>query len=210
MDRAAAQLRPVFQHGLVDAVAVKSVAAKRRHQRRMDVHHAVGEIRRDRDPLKKPAHHDQIGPRAAAVVEDRPAEVVLRRQSSCARLRRWGCRPRGRIAGRGRPGCWRRPKRFPRAILPRRIFSMKLRSVVPPPEIKTAMRKGREDVASQLSVTQRLQFRHPCIKMWTKTPHGFKPYLFGDSRSRYGFCAAVIGEKFHNALGRGRRFAVID
>ena len=41
VDRAAAQLRPVVQHGLVDAVTVKSVAAKRRHQGRMDVHDAV-------------------------------------------------------------------------------------------------------------------------------------------------------------------------
>ena len=71
MDRAAAQFRPVLQHRLVDAMAVKPLAAERRHQRRMDVDHAVGEIVGNRQPLEEPAHHDQIGLRLAAAVEDR-------------------------------------------------------------------------------------------------------------------------------------------
>jgi hypothetical protein len=77
VDRAAAELGPVFQHRLVDAVTVESFAAKRGHQRGVNIDHAIGEILGDGDPLEEPAHHDQIGSRAAAVVEDCPAEIVL-------------------------------------------------------------------------------------------------------------------------------------
>ena len=122
-------------------MAVKPLAAERRHQRRMDIDHAAGEIVGNRHPLEKPGHGDQIDLRSAAMVEDRAAEVVLRGERLALDDGARECRHRRRIAVPARSGCSKPPARSRPAACPAAIFSMKLRSVVPPPEIRTAMRK---------------------------------------------------------------------
>ena len=101
-----------------------------------------GEICRDRDPLEEAAHHDQIGParrqwskiarlKSSCVAKLLRSITTLGMPAVAGELQAAG----GRAAGddqRDFHGQLRRP----------RIFSMKLRSVVPPPEIRTAMRKG--------------------------------------------------------------------
>ena len=94
VDRAAADLGAVFQHGLVHVVPVKALAAKRRDQGRMDVEHAVFEIRRESaSSVKKAAHHDPVGIRGAAGGENRLAISLVRGEDLALDDRAWRCRP---------------------------------------------------------------------------------------------------------------------
>ncbi len=53
-------LAPYSQHRLVNAMPVHAMAAERRDERRVDVHHTAGEIVRHGRELEEPGHHDVI------------------------------------------------------------------------------------------------------------------------------------------------------
>jgi hypothetical protein len=58
MNGAAAQLRTIFEHRLVNVMTEESFPAKRGNQARVNVDDPIHEIRRNRQALEKPAHHD--------------------------------------------------------------------------------------------------------------------------------------------------------
>ena len=140
-------------------------------------------------PLEEPAEHDQVGVGLPAMVEDRPAEVFLP----------------GRRLGKGLPIGPRRSGIFasrancsPRAVglldttaaistgnSPAAIFSIKLRSVVPPPEIRTAMRKGVDGIGRKSDCSIRtpiVSTTHRSVDSWL--PHHGKADILCESEVR--------------------------
>ena len=100
VNRAAAELRPVFEHCFVNPRAIKPLSAEGGDQRRVNVDDAVLEIRRNHDQLEKSAHHDDIGRRLAASGEDRVAECLVRLERAAARSHPRESSARERIATR--------------------------------------------------------------------------------------------------------------
>ena len=74
VDSAAADLDAAGENRLVDALAVKALAAERRDQGRMNVQDAEAEILRDVNQLQEARHANDVGLRLAAEGEDALAE----------------------------------------------------------------------------------------------------------------------------------------
>ena len=88
MGRAASDLDPGIEDGLVDMQSMKSLAAEGGDERRMNVHHPIDEIRRDVEQMQKSRQQHQICLVLAAFVKQGRAEVLAR--SNCLTLHNGG------------------------------------------------------------------------------------------------------------------------
>ena len=90
VDRAARDRAAPLEHRPVDVHPVKALAAEGRQQRRMDVDHPAGEVRRNLHQMQKPSHHDKVGPGLAADAEDAARSRAPRpaRPAACTRTGR--------------------------------------------------------------------------------------------------------------------------
>ena len=79
VDRAAAELCPIVDDGLMYVMAVKAMSAKGRNQPRVDIRHAIGKVLGNGQPLEKSGHGDKVGLGGTAMIENRLAEFFLRR-----------------------------------------------------------------------------------------------------------------------------------